>query len=179
LAGLVAITASCAFVSIPSSLVIGLLAGVVVVLAVLFFDRLKIDDPVGATSVHLVCGVFGTLCVGLFAQDHFSPNTTGNGLLFGGGAGLLTIQLAGVIGVGAFVFVTSLVVWKIIDVVVGVRVSAEEEIEGLDIGEHGNVAYPDFVTVSARGSSLTGEGGRISAAPAGYPATEFSKGTLS
>jgi Amt family ammonium transporter len=179
LAGLVAITAPCAFVSIPSSLVIGLLAGVLVVLAVLFFDRVKIDDPVGATSVHLVCGVFGTLCVGLFAQDHFSPNTTGNGLLFGGGAGLLMIQLAGVIGVGVFVFVTSLVVWKIIDVVVGVRVSAEEEIEGLDIGEHGNVAYPDFVTVSARGSSLTGEGGRISAAPAGYPAPEFSKGTIS
>ena len=71
--------AGCAFVSIPSSLIIGLIAGFLVVVAVLFFDKIKIDDPVGATSVHLVCGVFGTLCVGLFAQDHFTPNTTGNG----------------------------------------------------------------------------------------------------
>jgi len=86
LAGLVAITAPCAFVSIPSSLVIGLIAGALVVLAVLFFDRAKVDDPVGAISVHLVCGVFGTLAVGVFAQDQFSPGTTGNGLLFGGGA---------------------------------------------------------------------------------------------
>lgn len=85
LAGLVAITAPCAFVSVPSSLVIGLVAGVVVVLSVLFFDRVKIDDPVGAISVHLVCGVLGTLAVGLFAQDRFMPGTTGNGLLFGGG----------------------------------------------------------------------------------------------
>jgi Amt family ammonium transporter len=98
--------------------------------------------------VHLVCGVFGTICVGLFAQDHFTPNTTGNGLLFGGGAGLLMAQLAGIIGVGVFVFVVSMVFWKIIDAIIGVRVSAEEEMEGLDIGEHGNVAYPDFVTKS-------------------------------
>jgi Amt family ammonium transporter len=179
LAGLVAITAPCAFVSIPSSLVIGLMAGVLVVLAVLFFDKIKIDDPVGATSVHLVCGVFGTLCVGLFAQDHFTPNTTGNGLLFGGGAGLLLKQLVGVVGVGAFVFLVSLVFWKIIDAIIGVRVSAEEEIEGLDIGEHGNVAYPDFVTVSARGSSVFPGMDKMSAAPAGYPATELSKGTIS
>ncbi len=148
LAGLVAITAPCAFVSIPSSLIIGLIAGFLVVVSVLFFDKVKLDDPVGATSVHLVCGVFGTICVGLFAQDHFTPNTTGNGLLFGGGAGLLMAQLAGIIGVGIFVFVVSMVFWKIIDAIIGVRVSAEEEMEGLDIGEHGNVAYPDFVTKS-------------------------------
>ena len=91
LAGLVAITASCAFVSISSSLIIGLIAGFLVVVSVLFFDKIKIDDPVGATSVHLVSGVFGTLCVGLFAQAEFTPNTTGNGLFFGGGAGLLMI----------------------------------------------------------------------------------------
>jgi Amt family ammonium transporter len=179
LAGLVAITAPCAFVSIPSSLVIGLIAGVLVVLAVLFFDKIKIDDPVGATSVHLVCGVFGTLCVGLFAQDHFTPNTTGNGLLFGGGAGLLLKQLVAVLGVGAFVFVVSLVFWKIIDAIIGVRVSPEEEIEGLDIGEHGNVAYPDFVTVTTRGSSIVAGAGKLSGAAAGYPATELSKGTIS
>ena len=154
LAGLVAITAGCAFVSIPSSLIIGLVAGVLVVLSVLFFDKVKIDDPVGATSVHLVCGIFGTICVGLFAQDHFTPNTTGNGLFFGGGAGLLIKQLVGVVGVGAFVFTVSVVFWKIIAATVGIRVPAEEEIEGLDIGEHGNVAYPDFVTVTARSSTM-------------------------
>jgi len=143
------ITAPCAFVSIPSSLIIGLMAGFLVVVAVLFFDKIKIDDPVGATSVHLVCGVFGTLCVGLFAQEHFTPNTTGNGLFFGGGAGLLMKQLIGVVGVGAFVFIISLIFWKIIAVTIGIRVSAEEEMEGLDIGEHGNVAYPDFVVKSS------------------------------
>ena len=149
LAGLVAITAPCAFVSIPSSLIIGLIAGFLVVVAVLFFDKIKIDDPVGATSVHLVNGVFGTLCVGLFAQAEFSPNTTGNGLFFGGGAGLLIKQLVGVVGVGAFVFIISLIFWKIIAATIGIRVSAEEEMEGLDIGEHGNVAYPDFVIKSS------------------------------
>jgi Amt family ammonium transporter len=178
LAGLVAITAPCAFVSIPSSLIIGLIAGFLVVVSVLFFDKIKIDDPVGATSVHLVCGVFGTLCVGLFAQDHFTPNTTGNGLFFGGGPGLLMAQLAGVVGVGAFVFIVSLVFWKIIAATIGVRVSAEEEIEGLDIGEHGNVAYPDFVTVAGRGSALVDASGKMAGSTAPYAATELSKGTV-
>jgi Amt family ammonium transporter len=178
LAGLVAITAPCAFVSIPSSLIIGLIAGVLVVLSVLFFDKIKVDDPVGAISVHLVCGAFGTICVGLFAQDQFTPNTTGNGLLFGGGAGLLMAQLAGILGVGAFVFVSSMVIWKIIGATLGVRVSAEEELEGLDIGEHGNVAYPDFVTVGARGSSMMAESGSVVGAPEGYRAAELSKRTV-
>ena len=179
LAGLVAITASCAFVSISSSLIIGLIAGFLVVVSVLFFDKVKIDDPVGATSVHLVCGVFGTLCVGLFAQAEFTPNTTGNGLFFGGGAGLLMSQLAGVVGVGAFVFVISLIFWKIIAATIGVRVSAEEEIEGLDIGEHGNIAYPDFVTVTTRSAVLASVGtGNPGEAPAGVRAPELSKGTV-
>lgn len=177
LAGLVAITAPCAFVSIPSSLIIGLIAGFLVVVSVLFFDKIKIDDPVGATSVHLVCGVFGTLAVGLFAQAEFTPNTTGNGLFFGGGAGLLLAQLAAVIGVGAFVFVISLIFWKIIAATVGIRVSAEEEIEGLDIGEHGNVAYPDFVTVTARGSSVISASAMAEATGA-VQARELSKGTI-
>ena len=177
LAGLVAITAGCAFVSIPSSLIIGLIAGFLVVVSVLFFDKLKIDDPVGATSVHLVCGVFGTLCVGLFAQAEFTPNTTGNGLFFGGGAGLLIKQLVGIVGVGAFVFTISLVFWKIIAATVGIRVPAEEEIEGLDIGEHGNVAYPDFVTVTSRSSTiLAGTTGTSGEAPVGVRAPALSKG---
>jgi Amt family ammonium transporter len=177
LAGLVAITAPCAFVSIQSSLVIGLIAGFLVVVSVLFFDKIKVDDPVGATSVHLVCGIFGTLAVGLFAQAEFTPNTTGNGLFFGGGAGLLMAQLAGVVGVGIFVFITSLAFWKIIKATVGIRVSAEEEIEGLDIGEHGNIAYPDFVPVTSRTGTLVG-GDRTAEATAGARARELSKGTI-
>ena len=177
LAGLVAITAPCAFVSVPSSLVIGLIAGVLVVLSVLFFDKIKIDDPVGAISVHLVCGVFGTLSVGLFAQDVFTPNTTGNGLFFGGGAGLLMAQLAGVAGVGLFVFVVSLIFWKILASTMGLRVSSEEEMEGLDIGEHGNIAYPDFVSMASRGSSLMSSSAAAEATSA-VRARELSKGTI-
>ncbi len=146
LAGLVAITAPCAYVSVESAFIIGAIAGVLVVLAVTSFDKLKIDDPVGATSVHLVNGIFGTLAVGLFAQDQFMPGTTGNGLLFGGGTKLLMAQLTGVVAVGAYTFSVALVAWLVIKAVMGIRVSLHEEIEGLDIGEHGNQAYPEMTT---------------------------------
>ena len=97
LAGLVAITAGCAFVSLSSAALIGMVAGVLVVLGVLFLDRvLHIDDPVGAVSVHGLCGAWGTLAVGLFAQDLFQPGTTGNGLCSCGGLGLLTSRALGV-----------------------------------------------------------------------------------
>lgn len=145
LAGLVAITAPCAFVSVTSSIIIGAIAGVIVVFAVVFFDRIKIDDPVGAISVHLVNGVFGTICVGLFAQDKITGAATGNGLFMGGGFSLLGSQLLGVVSVGAFVFALSLLVWWLLKKTLGIRVSLQEEIQGLDIGEHGNEAYPDFV----------------------------------
>ena len=144
LAGLVGITGSCAYVSIESSLLIGAIAGVLVVFAVGFFDRLHVDDPVGATAVHLCCGVFGTLCVGLFAQEGVTTLSTRNGLFFGGGFGLLGVQVLGVLAVGAFVFVTSGLVWLALKHTVGIRVSQAEELAGLDIGEHGNLAYPDF-----------------------------------
>lgn len=146
LAGLVAITAPCAFVSVGSSLIIGLIAGVLVVLSVVFFDRLKIDDPVGALSVHLVNGIFGTLAVGLFAQEGITGVATGSGLFFGGGTRLLGAQLLGILAVGAFTFAAALLVWAAIKATLGVRVSLREEIEGLDSGEHGNEAYPDFLT---------------------------------
>ncbi len=146
LAGLVAITAPCAFVSVSSALIIGAIAGVLVVFAVIFFDRVKIDDPVGALSVHLVNGVFGTIAVGLFAQDKLTGTATGNGLLFGGGTKLLSAQLVGVIVPALFVFALSLVTWLVIKYTMGIRVSLQEEIEGLDIGEHGNSAYPEFLT---------------------------------
>jgi len=144
LAGLVAITAACAFVSVQSSMVIGLIAGALVVLSVIFFDKIKIDDPVGALSVHLVNGIFGTLCVGLFAQDKIAGIATGNGLFYGGGIKLLTRQLSGVLGVAGFTFFISLLFWKMFKYTMGIRVSLKEEVEGLDIGEHGNSAYPEF-----------------------------------
>jgi Amt family ammonium transporter len=149
LAGLVAITAPCAFVSVESSLIIGAIAGALVVFAVIFFDKIKVDDPVGALAVHLANGVFGTLALGLFAEDRFIPETTGNGLFFGGGFGLFTSQLIGVVAVGAFVFIISYVIWMVLKVVMGIRVSETEEIEGLDVGEHGMEAYPDFEKVSS------------------------------
>lgn len=144
LAGLVAITAPCAFVSVGSSLVIGLIAGVLVVLAVMMFDRLKLDDPVGALSVHLVNGVFGTLCVGLFAQNKITGTATGNGLFYGGGLALFKAQFIGVVAAGMFVFIIAAAAWSIMRATIGIRVSREEELRGLDIGEHGNEAYSGF-----------------------------------
>lgn len=144
LAGLVGITASCAYVTVGASMLIGAIAGVLVVFAVMFFDRIKVDDPVGATSVHLVCGVFGTICVGLFAKEGVTTLSSRSGLFYGGGFGLLGVQLLGIIVVGIFVFAASSLVWYALKKTVGIRVSAEEEMAGLDIGEHGNRAYPDF-----------------------------------
>ncbi|GIX49657.1 MAG: ammonium transporter [Candidatus Tectimicrobiota bacterium] len=148
IAGLVAITAPCAFVSLGSAFFIGLGAGILVVLAVLFFDRIRVDDPVGAISVHLVCGAYGTLCVGLFAEPAVNPAVTTAGLFFGGGSTLFGVQLLGVVAVGAFTFLSSLVGWSLIKGLVGLRVPPEEELEGLDRGEHGNLAYPDFALVT-------------------------------
>ena len=149
-AGLVAITAPCAFVSVGSSAIIGLIAGILVVSSVMFFDWIKVDDPVGAISVHLSSGAWGTLALGLFAQDQFMPGTTGNGLFFGGGTKLLQAQAIGVLSVGAFTFVVALIAWDVLKVVLGgIRVSPEEELEGLDLGEHGITAYPDFQVSSA------------------------------
>ena len=148
LAGLVGVTGGCAYVSIEASLLIGALAGILVVFAVRFFDNRKIDDPVGATSVHLGCGIFGTLCVGLFAQEGVTSLSTTNGLFYGGGFRLLGIQLLGTIVIGAFTFVSSGLVWLVLKKTIGIRVSREEEIQGLDIGEHGNIAYPDFAPVT-------------------------------
>jgi Amt family ammonium transporter len=148
LAGLVAITAPCAYVSPLSSAIIGAIAGVLVVFAVLMFDRLKIDDPVGATSVHLVNGVFGTLCVGLFAEKEILASrglTSEGGLFFGGGTDQLIAQLTGVGATAAYVLVVSAVCWAVLKYTMGIRVSREEEIHGLDSGEHGNEAYHGFV----------------------------------
>jgi len=163
LAGLVGITGSCAYVSVTSSLIIGAIAGIIVVFSVLFFDRIKIDDPVGATSVHLVCGIFGTLCIGLFAQEGVTSISAVNGLFFGGGLSLLGVEALGIIAVGIFVFASSSLLWIILKKTIGIRVSLEEEIKGLDIGEHGNTAYPDFAIVAPIMASDNGYGDKVSA----------------
>jgi Amt family ammonium transporter len=145
LAGLVGITAPCAFVSAGSALIIGLVAGILVVLAVIFIDKvLRIDDPVGAISVHGVCGAWGTIAVGLFAQDVFAPGTTGDGLLFGGGFGLLKAQLIGIVSVFFWCAVTGGILFTAIKATIGLRVTKEEELRGLDIDEHGMEAYSGF-----------------------------------
>jgi Amt family ammonium transporter len=139
LAGLVGITAPCAVVSPGASIVIGLLAGVLVVLSVEFIDKvLKVDDPVGAVSVHCVCGIFGTIAVGIWGQGEVS------GLLHGGGFTQLGIQLLGIISVGAWAALTSLVLFLIIKAITGLRVSPKEELVGLDLSEHKAEAYAGF-----------------------------------
>jgi Amt family ammonium transporter len=144
LAGLVAITAGCAFVSLPSALIIGVIAGGLVVLAVVFIDKvLRIDDPVGAISVHGVCGAWGTIAVGLFAQEAIAADV-GNGLFFGGGFKLLGAQLAGVVSVFAWCLVIGFALFGAIRVFIGLRVSRDEELRGLDIGEHGMESYAGF-----------------------------------
>lgn len=147
LAGLVAITAPCAFVSVWSSVIIGCIAGVIVVIAVMGFDRIGIDDPVGATSVHLVNGVFGTLCIGLFTDPKWIVEGTSlkPGLFITGDSTQLMVQALGVGCTMAYVFPVSLIVWFVLKYTMGLRVTRQEEIEGLDIGEHGNEAYPGFV----------------------------------
>jgi Amt family ammonium transporter len=148
LAGLVAITAPCAYVSPTSAAIIGAIAGVLVVLSVLFFDRVKADDPVGATSVHLANGIFGTLCVGLFAEKDIMATVgavSEGGLFFGGGTTQLVAQLTGIVATAVYVVIASVICWGIIRATLGMRVSREEEIEGLDHGEHGNEAYHGFV----------------------------------
>lgn len=142
LAGLVSITAGCDGVSMNSAVIIGAIAGVLVVYSVAFFDSIKIDDPVGATSVHLVCGIWGTLAFGLFAMD-------GGGLFTGGGIKPLIAQIVGILSVGGFTVAFSFIAWYAISAILGgIRVHEEEEIRGLDISEHGMEAYSGFVKES-------------------------------
>jgi Amt family ammonium transporter len=148
LAGLVAITAPCACVSSGAAIIIGILAGVLVVLSVEFIDKvLKVDDPVGAISVHGVCGAFGTLCVGLFANAAYGEASgvgAVKGLFYGGGLKLFGVQLLGVLAVLAWTLLTGFVLFKILKATVGLRVDREEELRGLDISEHGMEAYSGF-----------------------------------
>ena len=137
LAGLVGITAGCGGIGYWGSVIVGGIAGIIVVVSVGFFDNAKIDDPVGATSVHLVCGIWGTLAVGLF--------DTSLGLFYGGGITQLLAQIIGIVAIGLFTVAATALLWVIINSTVGLRVSAEEELKGLDIGEHGMEAYSGFL----------------------------------
>lgn len=138
LAGLVGITAGCNAVSVGGAAIIGIISGIVVVLVIELLDfKFKIDDPVGAIGVHCGCGVAGTLCVGLFAVE--------GGLFYGGGFSLLVSQLIGVVAVATWTIICITIIFFIIKHTVGLRVSTEEEIEGLDICEHGLASsYADF-----------------------------------
>jgi len=150
LAGLVAITSPCATVTPASAIIIGAVAGVIVVLAVLFFDRIRIDDPVGAISVHGVCGAWGTLSAGIFNLGGTSMKIMG-------------VQLLGISACFLWVFPTAFLLFKLIDVTIGLRVSAEEELDGLDFVEHGGNAYPDFDISHAGGVGAIGSQGLLKA----------------
>ncbi len=137
LAGLVGITAGCGGIGYWGAVIVGGIAGVIVVFSVGFFDSVRIDDPVGATSVHLVCGIWGTLAVGLFHTEL--------GLFYGNGITQLIAQVIGIVSVAVFTIVATSILWVLINSTLGLRVSAEEEIKGLDIGEHGMEAYSGFL----------------------------------
>ncbi|MBU1864621.1 MAG: ammonium transporter [Candidatus Omnitrophica bacterium] len=142
LAGLVAITAPCAFVEPWAAILIGSIGGVIVVMGVVLLDKLHIDDPVGAVPVHGLNGIWGTLSVGFFGQK--ALGLTYDGLIYGGGIKLLFIQILGVGSVILFILITMGLVFKAIDMTIGLRVSRNEELKGLDIGEHGMESYSGF-----------------------------------
>ena len=189
LGGLVAITAPTATVDPWAAVVIGAVAGVIIVFGVEALDRLRIDDPVGAVPVHLFNGIWGTLAVGLFTTQEFMLDAYGvetgtYGLLMGGGIEQLGIQALGIVAIGAWTVVTSVILFAIIKYTVGLRVSAAEEESGLDVGEHAMEAYPEFtggrdpfgrhfgapaLQASPGGAPI---GGGAAASPATTPASE-------
>lgn len=146
LAGLVAITAPCATVTPLGAMLIGLIGGVLVVLSVTLIDRvLRVDDPVGAVSVHGVCGAWGTLAAGLFnAEKALGIGDANGGLFYGGGVAQLGSQAIGVATAFVWAFGAGLVLFFLIKKTVGLRVSRQEELRGLDIGEHGMESYSGF-----------------------------------
>ncbi|UCC25872.1 MAG: ammonium transporter [Gemmatimonadales bacterium] len=142
LAGLVAITAPCAAVGPGAALFIGAIAGVLCIYGIAWIDALRVDDPVGAVAVHGLCGVFGTLAVGLWGREAYGASA--DGLFMGGGFGALGVQMLGVVAALGFTAVAMWIVFKAIDSVLGLRVSHETELRGLDIDEHGIESYAGF-----------------------------------
>jgi Amt family ammonium transporter len=170
LAGLVAITGACAFVNSTGAVLIGLVAGVLLVGATIFVEhRLKIDDPVGAISVHGVNGAWGVIAVGLFADGTYGQGLNGvtggvRGLLYGGGPGQLMAELIGAVVCIAFTFTTFHVFFKLIGYLIGNRVSAAVELDGLDMAEVGVLAYPEFLPPTPSVMATQPEVGPVAAA---------------
>jgi Amt family ammonium transporter len=146
LAGLVAITAPCAFVYPIEAIAIGAIGGIIVVIGTVFLDKIRVDDPVGAAPVHLMNGIWGTLAVGIFG--HKTLGLANDGLIHGGGLKQLSVQAFGVTTVVIFVLTVMFVVFKTIDKIVGLRISREEELKGLDITQHGMESYSGFQVFS-------------------------------
>ena len=149
LAGLVSVTAGCGNLTMAGAWIAGLVGGIIVVFAVSALDSAGIDDPVGAFSVHGVCGIWGTLVIGLWGVAGMAPDAmaTGIGLFVGGGISQLGIQAVGCAAYAIWTIVTCWIAWSVIGGLFGgIRVTEKEETEGLDIGEHGMEAYPDFVS---------------------------------
>ncbi|WP_026571721.1 MULTISPECIES: ammonium transporter [Sediminibacillus] len=156
LAGLVAITASCAFVEPWAAVVIGFVGGLIVFLSMKFFDKAKIDDPIFALSVHGTVGVWGTLSNGLFATPELA-SVGRPGLFYGGGFEQLGVQIMGVVTSGLYAFVVAFILLKIMQKVMGgLRVSEEEEIVGLDLSEHGSYGYPENLPQTNKNTEATG-----------------------
>ncbi len=158
LAGLVGITAGADQMAMTSAILIGAIAGVIVVFSVMFFDRIRIDDPVGAISVHLVCGIWGTLAVGIFGAM--------------AGVQQLITQAIGVLAYGAATVISAGIIFGVLQATMGIRVDEEEELEGLDAGEHGMHAYPDFRATSFTGGhapTVAGGGSASYSVPASAP----------
>lgn len=155
LAGLVGITAGAGYVDVWASVVIGVIAGIIVVFSVTLLDRSGVDDPVGAVSVHGVCGVWGTLAVGLFLIEQDDGT---KGLFLGGGFDQLLSQIIGVVAIAVFVAIAAFIVFSIVKAVIGLRVTEDEEMAGLDIAEHGAPGYGDDIVV---GTAASGSGGEV------------------
>ncbi|MGH3090616.1 MAG: ammonium transporter [Rubrobacteraceae bacterium] len=152
IAALVSITASCAFVAPWASIVIGFIAGIIMYATLVFVDRIGVDDPLGAIAAHGMGGVWGTLSCGLFATPALA--TVGSpGLFYGGGFGQLGVQALGIVVCGGFVFISSLAVFAALKATMGLRVKPEQELEGLDLHEHGVYGYPDLVATDYQNGS--------------------------
>jgi Amt family ammonium transporter len=177
LAGLVAITAGCDAMNPMCAAITGLIAGLIVVLAVVLLDRIRIDDPVGAVAVHGICGAWGTLAVGLFKiADINTPDAVAVGLLVGGSAQQLLVQAIGVLAALAWAFPVSLGIFLAIKYTVGLRVSQQEEMDGLDLHEHGMYAYPPALVsdtlLGSPGSPSMASGARPAAQPVAVQALQ-------
>jgi Amt family ammonium transporter len=151
LAALVAITAACAYVTPTSAIIIGALAGIITFFTAQWFEKAGLDDPIYAFSVHGIAGIWGTLSTGLFATEALAKqNAVGQaGLFYGGGFHQLGVQALGVFGAFIFVFVVTYIILGIMKVTIGLRVTEEEEIIGLDLSEHGSYGYPEQMKKAA------------------------------